>query len=51
MLDEALHAPDTDWLIRSETSLDEAFEIEVTGGWVNLFSLCCSCTVVDQELS
>jgi hypothetical protein len=27
--------PDVDWLIRSETSPDEAFDIEVTGGWVN----------------
>ncbi|KAF8491568.1 hypothetical protein F5888DRAFT_1807296 [Russula emetica] len=26
--------PDVDWLIRSETSPDEAFDIEVTGGWV-----------------
>ena len=51
VLDEALHAPDTDWLIRPKTSLAEAFEIEVTGGWVNLFSIYCYCTVVDQELS
>ena len=35
-MDEALHAPDTDWLIRSH---DEAFDIEITGGWVRLFSL------------
>jgi hypothetical protein len=32
--------PDVDWLIRSETSPDEAFDIEVTGGWVTfLFSI------------
>ena len=31
--------PDVDWLIRSETSPDEAFDIEVTGGWVTFFSI------------
>ena len=36
MLDRALDLPDVDWLIRSETSPDEAFDIEVTGGWVML---------------
>ena len=50
VLDEALHTPDKDWLIRSETSLDEAFEIEVMGGWVS-FSLYCFCTILDRELS
>ena len=49
-MDEALHTPDKDWLIRSETSLDEAFEIEVMGGWVS-FSLYCFCTILDRELS
>ena len=49
MLDLALDSPDTDWLIRSETSLGEAFEIEVTGGWVS-FSLYSFCTIVDREL-
>ena len=49
VLDLALDSPDTDWLIRSETSLDEAFEIEVTGGWVS-FSLYSFCTIVDREL-
>ena len=39
VLDLALSAPDADWLIRSETSHDEAFDIEVTGGWVNFLSL------------
>jgi hypothetical protein len=34
VLDRALDFPDVDWLIRSETSPDEAFDIEVTGGWV-----------------
>ncbi|KAI9430055.1 hypothetical protein H4582DRAFT_2020341 [Lactarius indigo] len=29
----ALGEPDVDWLIRSETSRDEAFDLEVTGGW------------------
>ncbi|KAH9953632.1 hypothetical protein BC827DRAFT_112547 [Russula dissimulans] len=33
VLDRALDFPDVDWLIRSETSPDEAFDIEVTGGW------------------
>ncbi|KAI0249015.1 hypothetical protein BJV78DRAFT_735311 [Lactifluus subvellereus] len=33
VLDRALDLPDVDWLIRSETSPDEAFDIEVTGGW------------------
>ncbi|KAI0291655.1 hypothetical protein B0F90DRAFT_1823678 [Multifurca ochricompacta] len=33
VLDQALGLPDVDWLIRSETSQDEAFDIEVTGGW------------------
>jgi hypothetical protein len=37
VLERALDLPDVDWLIRSETSLDEAFDIEVTGGWVKLF--------------
>ena len=37
MLDRALDLQDVDWLIRSETSPDEAFDIEVTGGWVTLF--------------
>ena len=36
VLDRALDLPDVDWLIRSETSPDEAFDIEVTGGWVRL---------------
>ena len=36
VLDRALDLPDVDWLIRSETSPDEAFDIEVTGGWVGL---------------
>ncbi len=36
--------PDVDWLIRSETSPDEAFDIEVTGGWVTfLFFILASC--------
>src|SRR5260370_22149972 len=40
VLDRALDMPDVDWLIRSETSPDEAFDIEVTGGWVTfLFSI------------
>jgi hypothetical protein len=30
--------PDVDWLLRSETSPDEAFDIEVTGGWVTFLS-------------
>jgi hypothetical protein len=34
VLDRALDLPAVDWLIRSETSSDEAFDIEVTGGWV-----------------
>jgi len=34
VLDKALDLPDVDWLIRSGTSSDEAFDIEVTGGWV-----------------
>lgn len=34
VLDRALDLPDVDWLIRSETAPDEAFDIEVTGGWV-----------------
>jgi len=34
VLERALDMPDVDWLIRSETSPDEAFDIEVTGGWV-----------------
>jgi hypothetical protein len=34
ILERALDIPDVDWLIRSETSPDEAFDIEVTGGWV-----------------
>jgi len=39
-LDEVLDlVPDADWLIRSETSHDKAFNIEVTGGWVNFLSL------------
>ncbi|KAH9975205.1 hypothetical protein BJV74DRAFT_181010 [Russula compacta] len=33
VLDQALDLPDVDWLIRSETSPEEAFDIEVTGGW------------------
>ncbi|KAH9059811.1 hypothetical protein EDB87DRAFT_728493 [Lactarius vividus] len=33
VLSQALSAPDADWLIRSGTSPDEAFDIEVTGGW------------------
>ncbi|KAH9174001.1 hypothetical protein EDB89DRAFT_1956215 [Lactarius sanguifluus] len=33
VLSQALSAPDADWLIRSGTSSDEAFDIEVTGGW------------------
>lgn len=33
VLERALDMPDVDWLIRSETSPDEAFDIEVTGGW------------------
>ena len=37
MLDRALDLPDVDWLIRSETAPDEAFDIEVTGGWVTFF--------------
>ena len=36
MLNRALDLPDVDWLIRSETSPNEAFDIEVTGGWVTL---------------
>jgi hypothetical protein len=36
VLNRALDLPDVDWLIRSETSPDEAFDIEVTGGWVTL---------------
>jgi hypothetical protein len=36
VLKRALDLPDVDWLIRSETSPNEAFDIEVTGGWVML---------------
>ncbi len=44
VLDKALDMPDVDWLIRSETSPDEAFDIEVTGGWVTfLFSILANC--------
>ena len=44
VLDRALDMPDVDWLIRSETSPDEAFDIEVTGGWVTfLFFILASC--------
>jgi hypothetical protein len=50
VLDEALGAPETDWLIRSETSIDEALDIELTGGWVSLISPHSFCTIVDQEL-
>ena len=40
VLDRALDKPGVDWLIRSETSPDEAFDIELTGGWVTfLFSI------------
>lgn len=42
VLDRALDMSDVDWLIRSETSPDEAFDIEVTGGWVT-FPLLHSC--------
>ena len=48
VLDEALSAPDTDWLIRSETSLEEAFDIEVTGGWVSFIFHYSFCILVDQ---
>ncbi|KAH8986903.1 hypothetical protein EDB92DRAFT_1222953 [Lactarius akahatsu] len=47
VLSQALSAPDADWLIRSGTSPDEAFDIEVTGGWVNLLSLLFVSTFVD----
>ncbi|KAH9020240.1 hypothetical protein EDB84DRAFT_578632 [Lactarius hengduanensis] len=33
MFNLALREPDVDWLIRSETSRDEALGIEATGGW------------------
>jgi hypothetical protein len=48
VLNEALDAPETDWLIRSETSLDEALDIELTGGWVNLISS-VTLSIVDRE--
>lgn len=41
VLDQALHYPDVDWLIRTETSPSEAIAIEVT--WVSImifFSIC-----------
>jgi hypothetical protein len=38
ILERALDMPLVDWLIRSETSPDEAFDIEVTGGWVTFLS-------------
>ena len=38
VLERALDMPDVDWLLRSETSPDEAFDIEVTGGWVTFLS-------------
>jgi hypothetical protein len=38
VLERALDMPNVDWLLRSETSPDEAFDIEVTGGWVHSFS-------------
>jgi len=41
VLDKALDLPDVDWLIRSETPSDEAFDIEVTGGWVIVPLLSC----------
>jgi hypothetical protein len=45
VLNRALDLPDVDWLIRSETSPDEAFDIEVTGGWVTLKLLSSSGSV------
>ncbi|KAI0268897.1 hypothetical protein BC834DRAFT_659199 [Gloeopeniophorella convolvens] len=36
VLEEALLSPTTDWLIRSETSLEDAIAIELTGGWNRL---------------
>jgi hypothetical protein len=39
VLDKALDLPDVDWLIRSDTSPDEALDIELTGGWVTILFL------------
>ncbi len=50
VLDRALDMPDVDWLIRSETSPDEALDIEVTGGWVTfLFFILLSMRLIHES--